>query len=164
MFRELRRKRQELPREECLEILCRGSDGVLAVLGEGGYPYAVPLNYVYSGGKIFFHSASQGHKLDALRLCDKVSFCVVGQDRVVSEQYTTYFKSVIAFGRARVLTDAEETRRAIEALALKYVPEDSEERRAAAIANDWDALCMIELRIEHLSGKECIELTKQREK
>ena len=93
-----------------------------------------------------------------------MSFCVVGQDLVVPEQYTTYFKSVIAFGRARVLTDAEETRRAIEALALKYVPEDSEERRAAAIANDWDALCMIELSIEHLSGKECIELTKQREK
>lgn len=80
------------------------------------------------------------------------------------EEYTTHFRSVIAFGRMRELTDAGEVRRAIETLALKYAPEDSAERRAAAIERDWDALCMLELDIEHLSGKECIELTKRREK
>lgn len=164
MFRQMRRKRQELPREECLEILREGTSGVLALLGDGGYPYAVPLSYVYDGGKIYFHSARAGHKLDALRGCDRASFCVIGQDLVVPEEYTTHFRSVIAFGRMRELTDAGEIRRAIEALALKYAPEDSAERRAAAIERDWDALCMLELDIEHLSGKECIELTKRREK
>lgn len=79
MFRQMRRKRQELPREECLEILREGTSGVLALLGDGGYPYAVPLSYVYDGGKIYFHSARAGHKLDALRGCDRASFCVIGQ-------------------------------------------------------------------------------------
>lgn len=162
MFRDMRRKRQALPESECLEILRDGTSGVLALLGDGGYPYAVPLSYVYSDGKIYFHSARSGHKLDALRGCDRASFCVIGQDLVVPERYTTHFRSVIAFGRIREMKDEEESRPAIEALALKYAPEDSEERRAAAIERDWGAVCMLELSIEHLSGKECVELTKLR--
>lgn len=83
MFREMRRKRQQLTEAECIEILKRNTSGVLAVSGDNGYPYAVPLNYVYDGGSVYFHCAKSGHKLDAIRTCDKVSLCVVEQDLVV---------------------------------------------------------------------------------
>ena len=95
MFREMRRKKQALSTEESLAILNRGISGVLAVTGDQGYPYAVPLSYVYDNNKIFFHCALSGHKLDAIAANNKVSFCVVGQDRVMPQEYTTYFRSVI---------------------------------------------------------------------
>ena len=85
MFRELRRGRQALPEAESLAILERGSHGVLAVLGDGGYPYAVPLNYVYEGGAIYFHCARAGHKYDAVMACPRASFCVIDRSDVVPE-------------------------------------------------------------------------------
>lgn len=96
-----------------------------AVAGDGGYPYAVPLSYVYQEGTLFFHCAKAGHKLDALRRCSKASFCVIDQDQVVPPEYTTYFRSVIAFGRTRILEDEAEKQAAIWLLAEKYCPGDS---------------------------------------
>ena len=110
MFRELRRKRQALSNEACSEILHRGTSGVLALAGGEGYPYAVPISYVYDGEKLYFHSAKAGHKLDAILREPKASFCVIDQDQIVPEEYTTYFRSVIAFGRIRILEDEEEKR------------------------------------------------------
>ena len=101
MFREMRRKRQLLPQEQALEILENGTSGVLALSGDGGYPYAVPLSYVYQEGTLFFHCAKAGHKLDALRRCSKASFCVIDQDQVVPPEYTTYFRSGPVFWRTR---------------------------------------------------------------
>ncbi len=160
MFREMRRKKQVLSKEECELVLERGTSGVLAVLGEGGYPYAVPLSYVYTDGKIVFHCAKQGHKLDAIAKNDKVSFCVVDLDDIQPERYTTYFRSVIAFGRARVLEE-EEKRAAIEALAAKYTPDDPEGRKQE-IEREYRALCVVAIEIEHLSGKEAIELVRKK--
>lgn len=124
MFRKMRRNRQELSVEECLAILERGTCGVLAVSGDEGYPYAVPISYVYDNEKIYFHSAVSGHKIDALSRNDKVSFCVVDQDRIVPEEYTTCFRSVIAFGTLRILSEEAAKRSSIEKLALKYAPAD----------------------------------------
>ena len=121
MFREMRRKRQQLSEKEAAAVLERGTSGVLAVLGDGGYPYAVPLSYVYQDGKIYFHCAGSGHKLDGIRNCDKVSFCVIDQDEVHPEKYTTYFRSVIAFGKARILEE-DEKRKTILLLTEKYCP------------------------------------------
>jgi nitroimidazol reductase NimA-like FMN-containing flavoprotein (pyridoxamine 5'-phosphate oxidase superfamily) len=160
MFREMRRKKQVLSKEECELVLERGTSGVLAVLGEGGYPYAVPLSYVYTDGKIVFHCAKQGHKLDAIAKNDKVSFCVVDLDDIQPERYTTYFRSVIAFGRARVLEE-EEKRVAIEALAAKYTPDDPEGRKQE-IEREYRALCVVAIEIDHLSGKEAIELVRKK--
>lgn len=162
MFREMRRKNQVLSQEDCVVILNQGTSGVLAVLGDEGYPYAVPLSYVYRDGKLYFHSAVSGHKLDAIRANPKASFCVIGQDHIVPEEYTTYFRSVIAFGVVRVMEDAAEKRKVIEALALQYAPEDTPESRMAAIDRDWERLCLLEFSIEHLSGKEAIELARKR--
>ena len=98
-FREMRRKRQQLSNEESVAILEKATAGTLALLGDGDYPYAVPISYVYHEGKLFFHSALAGHKVDAIRKCEKASFCVIEQDDVQPKKYTTFFRSVIAFGR-----------------------------------------------------------------
>ena len=108
MFREMRRSKQQLSQEETEAVLTRGTSGVLSVLGDGGYPYGVPLSYVYHDGKLYFHWALSGHKLDAVRACPKASFCVVDRDQVVPPEYTTYFRSAIAFGTVRVVEDPEE--------------------------------------------------------
>ena len=105
MFREMRRKKQMLSLEECVAVLDNGTSGVLAVDGDNDYPYAVPLSYVYCDSKIFFHCARSGHKLDAIARNEKVSFCVIEADQVMPQEYTTYFRSVIVFGKARVLED-----------------------------------------------------------
>ena len=108
MFREMRRSRQALSREACEQILKENTSGVLAVSGNDGYPYAVPLSYVYEDGVIYFHGAPAGHKIDAIAADGKVSFCVVSQDEIHPEKYTTYYRSVIAFGKAQVFTDEDE--------------------------------------------------------
>ena len=162
MFRDMRRKDQVLSREECLAVLDRGTSGVLAVHGDDGYPYAVPLSYAYEDGKLWFHCARTGHKLDAILRDPKVTFCVVDRDQVVPLEYTTYFRSVILFGKARVLEDSPEVLAALEKLALRYAPEDSEAHREAILEKELPALVAIEVTMEHLSGKEAIELVRSR--
>lgn len=154
MFREMRRKRQALTQAQCQAILEQGSCGVLALSGDGGYPYAVPLSYLYHQGKLYFHCAKSGHKLDALRREPKASFCVVAQDQVAPLEYTTLYRSVIVFGRLRELEDDREKRAAIEALALKYAPQDTPAHREEAIRRDWAPLCVLQLTPEHISGKQ----------
>lgn len=163
MFRKMRRKRQILSQEDCAAILTQGTSGVLSLLGDGGYPYAVPLSYVYHKEKLYFHSAKSGHKLDAIRANPKASFCVIGKDHIVPQEYTTYFRSVIAFGMIRILEDEAEKREAIQALAVHYAPGDSAEHRDAEIEREWKQLCLLEFSIEHLSGKEAIELVRERQ-
>ena len=161
MFREMRRKNQQLSQEECRQVLDRGSSGVLALLGDGGYPYALPISYVYDREHIYFHCARTGHKLDAIAREPRCSFCVIDQDQVVPEEYTTYFRSVIVFGQMRVIIDESEKRAAIEKLAVKYAPSDTAENRDAFIQKEWAPLCMLEMNIEHMSGKEARELRAQ---
>ncbi len=163
-FRAMRRSAQQLSQEECERILERNTSGVLAVMGDGGYPYAVPLSYVYVDGSLYFHCAKSGHKLDAIRGCSRVSFCVTDQDEIVPEKYTTCFRSVIVFGRARILEDEAEIRRSIEALARKYAPGDTEENRTKEIEREWAALCMIQVEIKHMTGKEAHELMRRRQR
>ena len=162
MFREMRRNRQLLPEEESVAILVRNTSGVLALLGDEGYPYALPISYVYADGKLYFHSALTGHKVEAIRGCNKASFCVIDRDEVHPERYTTHYRSVIAFGKVRILEQPEEIRASIEALADKYAP-DLREGSREEIRKEAGRFCMIELAVEHLTGKEAIELTRQRQ-
>lgn len=163
VFREMRRKKQVLSQKEVEGILHKGTSGVLALLGDNDYPYAVPISYVYDDGKVYFHSAKSGHKIDAIQRTAKASFCVIDEDLVVPEEYTTYFRSVIAFGRIRIVEDDSEKRAAIEKLAIKYAPEDTAANRDYAISREWKPLCMLEMTIDHVTGKEAIELVKERE-
>ena len=153
----MRRFKQQLSENECKEILNKSKSGVLAVIGDDGYPYAVPLSYVYLNKKIYFHSAKEGHKIDALAKNNKVSFCVVTKDDVVPEELTTYFKSVIIFGKAKKL-EGDELRNAAIQLGLKYYNnEDAVKKEVDAALNRM--LCF-EINIEHISGKQAKELIK----
>lgn len=164
MFRDMRRFKQLLSREETEAILKAGTSGVLAVSGDDGYPYAVPLSYCYDGeaGEIYFHCASSGHKLDAVVRDSKASFCVIGEDTVIPERYTTHFRSAIVFGRVNIL-EGEEKLRAFRLLAARYTPDD-EAGRLKEVEQNFDRACVLALKIEHMTGKEAIELVKAREK
>ena len=107
MFRKMRRFKQQLSNDEALKILKNCKSGVLAVSGDDGYPYTVPLNFVYKDGKIYFHCAKNGHKLDAIKQNKKVSFCVIEKDEVDSEKLTTLFRSVVVFGKAEIMENEE---------------------------------------------------------
>lgn len=162
MFREIRRKQQQLPEAESIEIVKSGSSGVLALCGDDGYPYAVPMSYAYEEGKLYFHGAKSGHRFDAVCQNEKASFCIMAQDKVVPEEYTTRYKSVIVFGRIRIMEEGSERQHAIRVLADKYHPEATQEFRDRAIMDANPALCMFVLEIEHMTGKEAKELTAQR--
>ncbi|GAB6169051.1 pyridoxamine 5'-phosphate oxidase family protein [Clostridium carnis] len=159
MFREMRRKKQMLSNDEIVEVLERNTSGVLALIGDDNYPYSVPLSYVYSDGKILFHCAKQGHKIDAIMKSNKVSFCVIDKDDVVAEKFTTNFRSVIAFGKARIITDDNEKIFILRSLVDKYSNDfklDGEEE----IKRELNLVCIIEISIEYMTGKEAMEMAK----
>lgn len=157
----MRRKRQQLSDEESYAILQNATSGTLALLGDGDYPYAVPISYVFSEGKLYFHSALSGHKVDAIRSCDRASFCVVAQDYVKPELYTTFFRSVIAFGRIHIVDDEAEKLAAARLLGNRYNPHQDEALQKE-LENGLARMLVIRLDIEHLTGKESVELVGQR--
>ena len=161
MFREMRRKKQELSRADSEALLQKGQCGVLALSGDEGYPYAVPISYVFADGKLYFHSALTGHKIDAVRANDKASFCVIDQNELHPESFTTYFRSVIAFGRARILEDDGEKRAALMRIAEKYGSEGDAEGLQKEVDITLARACLMELTIEHLTGKQAVELAKR---
>ena len=160
-FRDMRRKRQQLSESESIGILQKATSGTLALLGDNGYPYAVPISYVYHEGKLYFHSALSGHKVDAIRQCDKASFCVIEQDDVQPKKYTTFFRSVVAFGRIHIIEDEEVKLSTALMLGNRYNPNDDESLKKE-IESGLSRMLMIRFDIEHLTGKEAIELVKQR--
>lgn len=160
-FRAMRRKRQQLSDAESIDILKKATSGTLALLGDGGYPYAVPISYVYEDGKLFFHSAKEGHKVDAIKGCDKASFCVIDKDDVHPEKYTTFFRSVIAFGGIHIIEDETEKLRIARLLGNRYNP-NQDEALQKEIEHGIARMLAIRFDIEHMTGKEAIELMKQR--
>lgn len=159
MFREMRRKKQALSYEETENILKNTSYGVLAADGDDG-PYAVALNYLYEDGCIYFHCAKSGHKLDAVKKNPKVSFCVVEKSDVIKEKYTTNYKSAVIFGIAEIMEDKDEIMNVITAFAKKYYPEDTDENRLFYINREIGAMCMVKIKIRHMTGKQGSGLVK----
>lgn len=153
MFRPMRRKGQQMTDDACRAALRRGKEGVLAVSGDDGYPYAVPVNYFYDGEKIYIHCAKEGHKIDAVRRSDKVSFCVIDEDEVVPEEYSTAYRSVILFGRARLIEDPAAMTGLLDALAARFV-KDAPPERAAYIRKYIAGVTVLEITVEHMTGKE----------
>lgn len=150
-FRPMRRIKQQMTEEECLAILRSAPRGVLAVLGDGGYPYAVPLDFVYDGGMIFFHCAKEGHKLDAIRACDKVSFCVLSEGVKDPDSWWYHFESVVCFGRMHVVKETSRKDTLLRMLGSKYFPQGYDVEKDMT-DNAAHAL-VLELQIEHMSGK-----------
>ena len=161
MFREMRRAKQALSEKECIEILERNTSGVLGVNGDDGYPYTVPVSYIWQDGKIWFHGSRTGHKAESILRSDKVSFCVIDQDLVVPEELTTYFRSVICFGRARMLEDEEEIRSCVRLLGSKY-SKGYEAKTEASLSRKLKIVGCVEITVEHMTGKQAIELVQER--
>ncbi len=159
MLRQMRRSKQLLSVEDTAAVMERCTCGILACLGDDDYAYAVPLSYVYLNSIIYFHSAKTGHKIDAMRRNPKVSFSVVDEDRVVSQEYTTYYRSVIAFGRARIV-EGEEWHQAFRTLVEKYSGDRPEEEKREEVANCSHSL-IVAIDVEHITGKAAVELVLQ---
>ena len=151
MFRKMRRTERELPERQAKEILENGSYGVLALAGDGGYPYTVPLNYVYDGERIYFHCAAEGHKIDAIARDNKCSFCVVENDGVIEDRFTTKYRSVIAFGKIYEETDGERRENAFRLMMRSLTPSVTNEKREEM--SHCQKARILAMDIEYLSGK-----------
>ena len=181
MFRPMRRAKKAIPDEAAKRLLQTERRGVLAVNGDLGYPYAVPVNFLYdeAAGKLYFHGARAGHKADALRRDERVCFTVCGAERVEPEApWAPYLQSAVVFGRCRLMEDGPEAEAALRRLAAKYYPDaetivlplaDGGEGTAAALVNGLGghfvpcrvrgalAVQVFEITVEHLSGKQIQE-------
>lgn len=157
MFRTIRRKNREISTEKAKELLRTSRIGILAVNGDDGYPYAIPINYFYDeeNGKICFHGARIGHKADALKKDDRICFTVTGKEEIREEAWAPYVKSAVVFGRCHRMEDGEETARTLKRFAMKYYPD--EQAADEEIERSGKAVQMFEIEIEHISGKEVQE-------
>ena len=153
MFRELVRKKQALSEEECIKILKEEPRGVLSVQGDDGYPYGTPLNHWYceDNGRLYFHSGMSGHRIDALKKCDKVSFCVYDQGYRKEGDWALYIKSVIVFGRMRPLEDHDRAMEICRKLSCKFTSD--EDYISREITHAGPRTLVYELIPEHMTGK-----------
>ncbi|MCQ2520251.1 MAG: pyridoxamine 5'-phosphate oxidase family protein [Lachnospiraceae bacterium] len=153
MFRPIRRQKREIDTEIAKELLAKSRRGVLAVNGDGGYPYAMPVNYLYDeeSGRIFFHGARAGHKFESIQRDDKVCFTVYGNDKYEEGDWAPYVQSTIVFGRCHLIENQDEAIELVTKLAKKYYPDES--LIAEEVEKYGQAVQMFEISIEHLSGK-----------
>ena len=157
MFRPIRRKKKEIDTDAAKELLQSSRRGVLAVNGDEGYPYAIPVNYFYdrNAGKIYFHGARVGHKADALRASDKVCFTVCGNETIKEEAWAPFVQSTVVFGRCHMLEEGTEAMEILKKIARKYYP--NEQLIDEEIKHSGKAVQLFEIEIEHISGKEIQE-------
>jgi uncharacterized protein len=151
MHRSVRRKDREIDSEKATQLLAEGEYGFLATAGLDGQAYGVPLNYVFKNNSLFFHCAPEGHKLDNIRANPKVSFCVVGKAKILSEKFSTEYESVIAFGKASEV-EGEEKSQALLYLVEKYSPNFLEQGKTF-IAKYFDKTSVIKMDLQHITGK-----------
>lgn len=153
MFREMRLKEDnQLPQEQALEILEKSVYGVLGLEGDDNYPYTMPINYAFEDNKIYLHGAPEGHKVDAAKRNEKVSFCVVSKADIVPEAYNCLFLSTVAFGKIRIIEDAQEKQKAMELIINKY-SKGFEEGGKAYMKASWDEVLTFVIELEHITGK-----------
>lgn len=157
MFREIRRKKKQMDMDAAESLLEQGRRGVLAVNGDDGYPYAIPVNYFYDreNRKIYFHGARAGHKVDALKANDKVCFTVYGNETIKEESWAPFMQSTIVFGRCHLIEMGENAITLLKRFAMKYYPND--QLVDEEIMQSGKAVQLFEIEIEYLSGKEVQE-------
>ena len=156
----MRRFKQQLTETETLDILRRSTSGVLSLCGDDGMPYGVPLSHVYDDGKLYFHSALTGHKVDLIRQNQNASFTVIAKDEIHPERYTTYFQSAIVFGKVRVIEDEHRKREILETLGRRCNTTDPE-GLSKEIKTGINRCLALEMSIERLTGKQAIELVNR---
>lgn len=155
-FRPLRRLKQELTDEVILKLLETEKRAVLAVNGDGGYPYAVPVDYYYDNenGRIYFHGAGAGHKYDAISRGNKVCLTIYGREEYRKDDWAPYLQSIVLFGRCRVMNTDEKLPYA-KKIGMKYYPTEDDVDRI--IEDTMNRLQVFEITIEHICGKQIHE-------
>ena len=153
VFREILRKNRKISDAECAEVLTKEKRGVLAVNGDDGYPYAMPMNHYYSSedGIIYFHTGRVGHRLDSIRHSNKVSFCITESGTRREGEWALDVRSVVVFGRIEVIDDLAEVTRITSALSRKFTSD--EEYIQNEIARFAKATLILKLTPEHVTGK-----------
>ena len=153
MFREMRRFKQQIPEAECIELLKSTKRGVLSVIGDDGYPYGMPINHYYceEDGKIYFHGAKAGHKIDAIKACDKASYCVYNEGFRREGEWALNITSVIVFGRIHLVEDEEIALKVCSELTKKFT--DDREYLENEIKNSFRNVRCLELVPERMTGK-----------
>ncbi len=153
MFKQMRRFKQQITQEECVEVLRNAKRGVISLLGEDGYPYGLPINHWYceEDGRLYFHGAKAGHKIEAIRKCDKASFCAYDEGYRKEGEWALNIKSVIVFGRIRLVRDEELARKICTHLVSKFT--DDEEYLEKELKNALPRVQCLEMSIEHMTGK-----------
>ncbi len=151
MFKEMRKAEKKLTDQEMLTILENAEYGVLSTVGEDGYPYGVPVNFVYKDGDIFFHCALEGHKLENISFNNKVSFCVTTDVELIPKQFNTKFKSVIAFGIAEEVTGQDKTD--IFMLIIEKFSKEFLEAGKKYISAASDKAKIYKIKVQHISAK-----------
>jgi uncharacterized protein len=152
VFREIKRRNRSMPEQEARGILARAEHGVLATVGEDGWPYAVPLNHVLIDNAIYAHCARKGHKLDNIAHEARVSYCAVASARILPSEMTSLYESAIAFGRATVVTDEDERLRTLKLLTMRFL-NCGEELYEEHMRLHGRGAAMIRIEIEHITGK-----------
>lgn len=150
-FRPMRRFKQQLPEEDCIAILKGAYRGFLSVIGEGGYPYTLPINFVFDEGHIYFHCALEGHKMDAIRACDKVCFTVIDEPVREPGDWWFHVRSVICRGRISTIEDDAEHLSKLKMIGAKYFPEGYD--IDGDIRKNGPHAAILDLHVEHMSGK-----------
>lgn len=147
----MRRSKQQISEEKCIEILTKVPRGILAVHGEDGYPYAFPMDFIYLDGKLYFHCAKVGHKIDAITKDNRVSFCVMDEGFRKENDWALNINSVIIFGQIKKIEDSNEIKNIVRKIGLKYypTPEEVDIEMEKAIAR----VALLELSIDHMTGK-----------
>ena len=153
MFRELVRKNKQISDKECRELLINEKRGVLAVCGDNGYPYAMPMNHYYNidDGCIYFHSGKLGHRFDSLTRSDKVSFCLYEQGYSDKGEWALNIRSVIVFGKIEIIDDIGLISDIAAKLSRKFT--DDEEYIRTEIEQHGRATLLLKLVPEHICGK-----------
>ena len=156
----MRRFKQALTELECINILENATSGVLSLISSG-FPYGVPLNFIYLNNSIYFHSAKVGKKIEAIKENPNASFTVIYQDEIVPLKLTSYFRSVIVFGKAKILTDETKIKDIMLKLGRKYAPNLDEERIESEINKAQNHFSVFKLEILKMTGKQAIELVNK---
>ena len=153
MFRKMRRWKQQLSLEACIEVLKKEPRGVLSMMGEDGYPYGIPMNHWYceADGKLYFHGAKEGHKIDALRACDKVSYCVHDQGYRKEGEWSLNIQSVVVFGTIKPVEDEQKAVEICRSLSAKFT--DDPAYVEYELESGKNRLLCLELTPDHMTGK-----------
>ena len=152
-FRAMRRFKQQLSKDECVEILKSAPRGVIAMNGENGYPYAVTINQYFdeTDGKIYFHGALQGLKVDLLEKDNKVCFTTTDEGHIEEGDWANTFKSVVCLGHVEEVNDVEKIHDRLRRLAKGFYP--SEESIEKEIEKAGSRVKMYVINIDHMTGK-----------